>query len=576
MKKLKYIVAALVLAFSFTACNLEMPPEDNPLPMVDIVQRSELLDMVNIDYVLDDATKQMLADKDVSVSMANFELTADYMAQFVLTFDTSTGSYKYKVNTVIDYTANADGSFDDVRLYWGSVKYADGGLLITSLYDYAFLPLDKKVENFVPHHLTFIKDNGGYIVHSAADFGRYAFIYRTAEEEGIVVLDENDKLVSHFTQPYTYEEETDVPFSYEGKYNGELINENLFMMKLESSAMPSFLLYNVSDNTLSENAHQCVDTLTVGGTQYTVYEIFAMESDKTGFGGLAIRKENGQYTGVVMYDTKGFVYEKQAYGTLSLNDDGQLVFHSQPTGVRFTIDFELGTCERDYLITEDMLGEKIDTSKDKNYCLYEYGLHQRNNYYVSYLALKNEKTGEIGFIDQYKGVQHRKFSLDAGFFSNGDIYLLTDYDFEIYTTDAFKNGPVFSLGERFPLGVTKDDGEKYNALHAVRRDPVDGSFIVVFDHLPDSRWYTAEYSDKYDGVFNDKYEVALRDKDGNIIKTYMTDMYVGANKEPLNMYLSGNLLTLQNLDRYTGQIVQKGTLNIKTGEFILLKEWKQF
>ena len=98
MKKLKYIVAALVLAFSFTACNLEMPPEDNSLPMVDIVQRSELLDMVNIDYVLDDATKQMLADKDVSVSMANFELTADYMAQFVLTFDTSTGSYKYKVN----------------------------------------------------------------------------------------------------------------------------------------------------------------------------------------------------------------------------------------------------------------------------------------------------------------------------------------------------------------------------------------------------------------------------------------------------------------------------------------------
>ena len=160
MKKLKYIVAALVLAFSFTACNLEMPPEDSSPPMVDIVQRSELLDMVNIDYVLDDATKQMLADKGVSVSMANFELTADYMAQFVLTFDTAVGSFKYKVNTVIDYTANADGTFDNVRLYWGSIKCAEGGLLITSLYDYAFLPLDKKVENFAPHHLTFIKDNG--------------------------------------------------------------------------------------------------------------------------------------------------------------------------------------------------------------------------------------------------------------------------------------------------------------------------------------------------------------------------------------------------------------------------------
>ena len=232
MKKLKYIVAVLVLAFSFTACNLELPPEDNSLPMVDIVQRSELLDMVTIDYVLDDATQQMLANKGVAVSISGFELTADYMAQFVLTFDTSNGSYKYKANTAIDYTANDDGSFDNVRLYWGSVKYVDGGLLITSLYDYAFLPLDKKVENFTPHHITFIKDNGGYIVHSAAGFGRYAFIYRTAQEEGIVVLDESGKMLSHFTQPYTYEQETDVPFSYAGKYNGELINKNLFMMKL--------------------------------------------------------------------------------------------------------------------------------------------------------------------------------------------------------------------------------------------------------------------------------------------------------------------------------------------------------
>ena len=123
--------------------------------------------------------------------------------------------------------------------------------------------------------------------------------------------------------------------------------------------------------------------------------------------------------------------------------------------------------------------------------------------------------------------------------------------------------------------MSKEDGEIYNALHAARRDPVDGSFIVVFDHLPDGRWYTEQYSDKYEGAFDDRYEVALRDKEGNIIKTYMTDMYVGANKERLDMYLSGDLLTLQNVDRYTGEIVQKGTLNIKTGEFILLKEWKK-
>ena len=62
MKNFKYIVAALLLCLSFTACTSDTVPPDASMPVVDIVQRSELLDMVNIDYVLDGATKKMLAD----------------------------------------------------------------------------------------------------------------------------------------------------------------------------------------------------------------------------------------------------------------------------------------------------------------------------------------------------------------------------------------------------------------------------------------------------------------------------------------------------------------------------------
>ena len=159
MRNLKYIVMILALAFSFTACNTDIPLKDEPLPSIDIVERSELLDMVNIDYVLDDVTKQMLADCGVTVTMSDFQLTADYMAQFKLTFETTYGSCTYKFDTALDYTANGDGSFDNVRLYWGSIKAVDNGLLIHSLYNYAFLPLDEKVENLTPHHLTFIRDN---------------------------------------------------------------------------------------------------------------------------------------------------------------------------------------------------------------------------------------------------------------------------------------------------------------------------------------------------------------------------------------------------------------------------------
>ena len=172
MRNLKYIVMALALAFSFTACNMDIPLKDESLPAVDIVERSALLDMVNIDYVLDNETKQMLADSGVSVSMSGFELTADNMAQFKLKFHTANGDYEYKFDTAISYIQLGDDKFDNIRLYWGDIQRVENGLLIHSLYNYAFLPLDEKADNFTPHHLSFIKDEGGYIVHSAKGFGR--------------------------------------------------------------------------------------------------------------------------------------------------------------------------------------------------------------------------------------------------------------------------------------------------------------------------------------------------------------------------------------------------------------------
>ena len=582
MKKFKYIILAGIMAVSLTACTFDMPPEDNSQPLIDIVQRSELLDMVNIDYVLDDDTKQMLADNDVSVTMADFELTANYMAQFVLTFNTANGSYSYKFNTILDYTANPDGSFDDVRLYWGSVQYADGGLLITSLYDYAFLPLDEKVENFTPHYLNFIKDKGGYIIYSTADFDRYAFFYRTPTQEGIVVFDKNGKMLGHNTnaQPalgtigmfgtQTEALITDIPFSYENQFSGQFISENLFMINVNDSYGKTHRLYTVLNNGLSEDVHGYVEPLVIGDTEYSVYQIYLR--DKSYYGGLALRKENGQFTGVVLFDTKGYSYFKQSPGTLSFVD-GKLIFHTSITGLRFTIDFENNTCEKDYQVTEEMLGEKIATSKDKKFSLYEYNKHSYNSHWVSYLALKNEKTEEIFFVDNYRGTGNSEYILEAGFFSNGDIYLMTAYDFKIFTTDTVENGPIFNIGEKFPLGYQKENELRYNNLHAVRRDPENGSFIVVFDHLNQNRFYDGPKNKNDQSLFDDKYEVSLLDSEGNLIKTYMTDMPVPAGVYPLDIYLSGDVLTMQNVDRETSEILQKSTLNIKTGKFTQVKKW---
>ncbi|MBR6609982.1 MAG: hypothetical protein IKK99_07180, partial [Oscillospiraceae bacterium] len=67
--------------------------------------------------------------------------------------------------------------------------------------------------------------------------------------------------------------------------------------------------------------------------------------------------------------------------------------------------------------------------------------------------------------------------------------------------------------------------------------------------------------------FKDTYDVALLDKEGNIIKTFATQMPVPVNTNVLNISLSGDVLTMENLAGDTGKTIQKATLNIKTGKY---------
>ena len=87
MKKFIYIMSAFILAFSFAACVPDgMPPEDDSLPAIDIVERSELLDMVTVDHLFSEKDKQLMADMGITVSMSRFELDSDSTAGFLLEF----------------------------------------------------------------------------------------------------------------------------------------------------------------------------------------------------------------------------------------------------------------------------------------------------------------------------------------------------------------------------------------------------------------------------------------------------------------------------------------------------------
>ena len=577
MKKFIYILSVFIMAFSFVACTPQnIPDEDDSLPSIDIVQRSRLLDMVTVDHLFSDKDKQLMADMGVSVSLDNFELTADDRAEFTLFFKTKTDTFKYTAQAVIDYTAMADGSFEDIRFYWGGLTKAGDNLMVASLYDYAVLPLDGKTKELTTVQLDFIKENDGYIVHTAYGFGRYAVMYYSEQQAGIAVYDNNGNLISNLTEKIertgivnmfgTHTEKliSDIPFSYNDKFYGFFVSKDLFMTDLRFE-YEGYSLYNCADNTVSMTVSSWIQPLTVGNITYFVYQDHSGDYDK-GYTGLALCKQNDEYIGCITYDTKGYTFENRNNGTLLLDDNGNLVYNSLPTGLQFVFDFKNNSYTNDYHITEEMLGDRLAQSKDKNYSIYEYSKHSHNSHSVSYIALKNEKTDEISFISAYKGRPYRDHILETGFFSNGEIYLMTDYDFAVYSPEDTEKGPVLNLGEKFPLGIDGPEYLKYNTLWAVRRDPVDKSFIVVYDHLHHAYLYTPPLSED-ENFCADTYDIAILDKDGNLIKTFTTEMKVPANTNVLNISLSGDILTMENLTRDTGKIIQKATLNIKTGKY---------
>ena len=578
MKKNIYILSVFIMAFSLAACAPDgMPTEDDSLPAIDIVERSELLDMVTVDHLFSEKDKQLMADMGITVSMSRFELDSDSTASFLLEFvDRQNNKGIVSCSAEIDYTMLPDGSFENIRFYWGGLTKADKGLIITTPHTFYVWQPDNVDNKLISKKLEFLQENNGYIVHTAYGFGRYAVMYYTPQEAGIVVYDNKGNLVSNLTEKIertgivnmfgTHTEKliSDIPFSYKDNFDGFFVSKDLFMTDLRFE-YERYSLYNCADNTVSMTISSLVQPLTVGNITYFVYQDHSGDYDK-GYTGLALCKQNDEYIGCITYDTKGYTFESRNNGTLLLDDNGNLVYNSLPTGLQFVFDFKNNSFTNDYHITGEMLGDRLAQSKDKNYSIYEYSKHPHNSHYISYIALKNEKTDEISFISAYKGRPYRDHILETGFFSNGEIYLMTDYDFAVYSPEDTEKGPVLNLGEKFPLGIDGPEYLKYNTLWAVRRDPVDKSFIVVYDHLHHAYLYTPPLSED-ENFCADTYDIAILDKDGNLIKTFTTEMKVPANTNVLNISLSGDILTMENVDRETSKTIQKATLNIKTGKY---------
>ncbi len=194
----------------------------------------------------------------------------------------------------------------------------------------------------------------------------------------------------------------------------------------------------------------------------------------------------------------------------------------------------------------------IVTDKTGRYSLFTRQRESGDDYLYDFtdLYLKDNTTGQEKYLDTMSFVYGR----DEGFLSNGDVYVLEYDDFLVYDTDMDNKEPIFRLSEHNEFSFNYE--YPYRELRAVRRDPVDFTYLAVYC---DRETYKVGYFDK-DGILQREYDTGQQRIDAGH-QTIAVDIWLENDGYTLNMIVYYG---------YPEEPVAKGKLNLQTGEYTAL------
>jgi len=567
MKKFIYIFLSAIISLSLTACTPEgMPPEDESLPVVDIVERSRLLDMVNIDYVADKKLTDSLRPAGITLSMEGFEMTGDYTGIFNLNIKSAESEISLPVKCLLSYrkkTAGGKDSFSDVKLYWGGIKVFGDKLVLTNMDKAQVFSLSENGSVCAEMDLSFLNNIDGYALDVVPFRDGYLYTYRGRQQCGIaifdsagemknrVVLGDNENFVDAFVTLKNAFEISDIPLVktddrglvYIASVTAPRDRTYAFLYDADNDVNYSIDNGFVDKDFISDDLRYTINYFKRDETDDGIYVAAAYNSggiDKM----LAFKEE---------YSLKH--YAKYNGNMLNTDENGKLHFICKNMGIDLTVDFEKGTVTKQQNITEDILIDCLHTSLDRKFSLYTFGRTNYPNMTAYHIALKENASGKtkyIGFMPPENGETDIS---ETGFFSNGEIYLLTGSDFVVFDRDMANTQPVFSMADNFPLGynAVKEGVDRY--LSAVRRNS-DGSFYAVYydyDWMDNDRYTEGNVM----GQLKATYQIAHLDKNGNMLSTYDTGVNVQCGTSPVNMYLRNGRLYLSVMYKDTDQAYVK-------------------
>lgn len=414
--------------------------------------------------------------------------------------------------------------------------------------------------------------------------GRYAFAYYTENEKGIAFYDLDGGYINRVV--------VNGPDSASGliisnrpsdtsRYNVSVISfvdTGLIFLNEEQTLIHCGRGYCLNTETAEITNDAIVTDSVWDNGRLTVYKVYRRRpaDGQREYYLMAVSQQDGK-TRKVYSDVDlnpGFAYDggrKINYRVYSIRD-GEITMECNYTGQKVIFDFNSGTADSMYTVSEWMLEDryKLTDSPDGNYALYSACHSGGGDISYSNILLVNNRTKQMKYIDYIGGMYGG--GSDAGFFSNGDIYVLKRDNFKVFTTDMEEEGPEFCLADKYSFGNYVDGGKKARWLVAARRDPQDYTYIAVYARVSREREDIMLDEWRMDGT----YKVGFFDAYGRLIKEYDTGvdaLMSSFGLMPVNMWLSGENLHMYGFVKSTDNRYFEGYININTGKYTPVKNF---
>ncbi len=242
------------------------------------------------------------------------------------------------------------------------------------------------------------------------------------------------------------------------------------------------------------------------------------------------------------------------------------------TGLAVELDLGVGTMREEYRLTaRQTRGEPFAQTADGQYALYSGARQGFGDIVYSDVILHDTGSDRYTHVGRIGGMYGG--GEEAGFFSNGDIYLFGRTNFLVYEKGMPTDTPKFVLGDRFPLGQVDEGNIQTRILFAVRRDPKLFSYIVLYAELPHRE--SCEELFLNDVQMKVSYEVGLLDENGVLQRSFDTGVPVtqtGFGYNNVDMYLEADgRLHFFTWEKYKENVYDEGLVDLTTGEYTPLK-----